>query len=1492
MKVTVLRLTCVIGLALGTLLGQTHREAVLEKKGQIARVEQAPTVNRALNWHWQPQPRWLTGVDWGGAIFFGGLDYGENLFGSTLTTEQYVDVEIRFSTIEPTNVATYRRDLSYAYGGVGTFPGTAWDISNPDSPRRLNMCIAEDNGTKDANLIWDPDTSAVGGREYLFIMNSDYDGTGTTYNETLNGTTADVLYIFWPRVRPDFSLFDSDPALLQIMIRSDSLALVELYNRTDGDNWTSNTNWLQGNVSTWQGLEIDGGRVTELNLNTNNLVGIIPNEIGNLQKLQQLRLSKNTLDGGIPAEIGNLHNLENLEIADNNLSGSLPDELWNLENLKFLQLPRNILEGTLPYQIAQLQDLRILDLSSNGFRGALPSELTFIDSLESIYISNNRFVDIPDLSGMLELFHLYVYGNRLTFEDLEPNIDVPNFLYNPQDSIGEQIDTVLIAGSSFTLSVITGGSSNSFQWYKNNIIIGGATQKNYTISDVSASDAGVYTCRITNSIVTGMSLISKPATVRVFFPDNYDLVTIQDIQMVTNPAAYDTSALHGDTVRVQGLVLTNPTDLWLGSRFGTFIVDPVNQQSPWNGLLVFQDDSTVQSTNFSTVQKGMLCEFVGIVIEYNHLTEFFLLTDPPVPVSIISSFNPLPEPILLNCDSLKDRASAEKWESMWVRVQDVTIVENNLVGNFASVMDNTTALTYLGDFFNWFRTKFNAGSYTWPGPGSVLHANGFVRDELGPFGQIFNLNPRSDADIELLSQPLFVQLLYPIGDELWNEDTNHSIEWQASPPSAIIELLYSTDNGQNYTLIDTVENDGILKWRIPRTPSNTCKIKIVASDTEGNSVSDENVNVFTIVDVETHVHQTGALNHTIRNDGISGNPANTSIYPDEPAMEFPPGSGDHHLYIHQLFVGTVTGIDTVTALMYSDNYLPAEPINVEDRGDHIATSTSYSDKLGLGISVEEQTYATTGFVIFSYKLTNESSVTYSNFYIATFYDFDINDPQTNLSKYDAANRLAYMWDATNGWTTYAGARALNKDAHAFHRWTGSEDRNNPGFLYRKMAEAGFDDTSGDIQADYRFILSFGPYELYPGESVSDAFALVTGDGLDELIAMGQNAQTFWADSDAPSIGTKGQAITVTADVSDNRAVLEVNLNYRRGGNSMFIEVPMSYNGSAFEATIPINVPANDLAAQTIAGGTAETAYRMISAPLDFDNAAVTSILDEFGGYDNKQWRLYHDSGNNMVEYPNFQDIEVGKAYWLISRNTNTINFPGGITAGATDVWGINLLPGWTQVGLPFNYNIAWSDIIDASGQPVNIDGPYLYNNGTYSRPANLEPFRGYYVYNGTGGNFILEIPTKGAGASAFKPQIEDEWRIPILARIGQARDELNLIGASPSAKDGKDLYDHLEPPPIGNYISVYFPHYDWENSTGKYAEDIREESESGYVWDIDIQTNISDKLVELSFSELETAPDNFEIILIDPDLKIGQDLRKNSTYSIPSPGPDNVMILM
>ena len=82
----------------------------------------------------------------------------------------------------------------------------------------------------------------------------------------------------------------------------DRAALMALYHATDGANWTNRTNWLSNSpMGEWHGVTTnDGGRVIELNLDSNQLTGTIPPSLGNLSELSSLRLHRNQLTESLP----------------------------------------------------------------------------------------------------------------------------------------------------------------------------------------------------------------------------------------------------------------------------------------------------------------------------------------------------------------------------------------------------------------------------------------------------------------------------------------------------------------------------------------------------------------------------------------------------------------------------------------------------------------------------------------------------------------------------------------------------------------------------------------------------------------------------------------------------------------------------------------------------------------------------------------------------------------------------------------------------------------------------------------------------------------------------------------------------------------------------------------------------------------------------------------------------------------------------------------
>ncbi|XP_074576116.1 receptor-like protein EIX2 [Curcuma longa] len=88
--------------------------------------------------------------------------------------------------------------------------------------------------------------------------------------------------------------------------------------------------------------------VTSIDLSSNNLSGVIPEELTNLHGLRFLNLSFNYFSGQIPEKIGLMSQLESLDFSKNNLSGRIPSSISALTFLTALNLSYNNLVGKIP----------------------------------------------------------------------------------------------------------------------------------------------------------------------------------------------------------------------------------------------------------------------------------------------------------------------------------------------------------------------------------------------------------------------------------------------------------------------------------------------------------------------------------------------------------------------------------------------------------------------------------------------------------------------------------------------------------------------------------------------------------------------------------------------------------------------------------------------------------------------------------------------------------------------------------------------------------------------------------------------------------------------------------------------------------------------------------------------------------------------------------------------------------------------------------------
>ncbi|MCK5775872.1 MAG: hypothetical protein KAH25_06845, partial [Bacteroidales bacterium] len=172
---------------------------------------------------------------------------------------------------------------------------------------------------------------------------------------------------------------------------ADSLALVELYQTCNGENWTHNDNWLTGPLSSWDGVTTNNNRVEELFLSANNVSGDIPESFGDLTGLVDFLATTNEITS-IPSTFGNLESLEVCWIGWNPIS-SLPDNFGNLNNLVELHIGYTELQ-TLPSSFGNLTNLKWLAIRDSQLSG-LPDNFGNLSSLRTCFAAVNQIEELP-----------------------------------------------------------------------------------------------------------------------------------------------------------------------------------------------------------------------------------------------------------------------------------------------------------------------------------------------------------------------------------------------------------------------------------------------------------------------------------------------------------------------------------------------------------------------------------------------------------------------------------------------------------------------------------------------------------------------------------------------------------------------------------------------------------------------------------------------------------------------------------------------------------------------------------------------------------------------------------------------------------------------------------------------------------------------------------------------------------------------------------------
>ena len=197
-------------------------------------------------------------------------------------------------------------------------------------------------------------------------------------------------------------------------------ALAVIYFSLEGDSWnrcssashsgtgsikandcpTDNERYLSSaSHRMWDG--VNGNRddtITWLDLSNRNVYSeqFLPLELTLLSPtLELLWVSENPdLSGILPEYMGEFQKLESLNVHKTSVGGALPDSLYTLRKLSSLRLYKSKFTGSISSNIGNMGRLKWLWIHENEFTGVVPEEIGKLKKLEGVTLHGNKFVPI------------------------------------------------------------------------------------------------------------------------------------------------------------------------------------------------------------------------------------------------------------------------------------------------------------------------------------------------------------------------------------------------------------------------------------------------------------------------------------------------------------------------------------------------------------------------------------------------------------------------------------------------------------------------------------------------------------------------------------------------------------------------------------------------------------------------------------------------------------------------------------------------------------------------------------------------------------------------------------------------------------------------------------------------------------------------------------------------------------------------------------------
>jgi len=745
---------------------------------------------------------------------------------------------------------------------------------------------------------------------------------------------------------------------------------------------------------------------------------------------------------------------------------------------------------------------------------------------------------------------------------------------------------------------------------------------------------------------------------------------------------------------------------------------------------------------------------------------------------------------------------------------------------------------------NWIEivasTSAAAGSYSWTVP-DVSSSNCLVR-----ITDIVNatVTDQSDAPFTIINPSITVTT--PNGGESLTAGIVHNITWLHVDVNNI-KIEYSSDNGSSWnTVIESTDaSTGSFSWTVPDIESSTCLVRI--TDATDENIHDVSENTFSIVQAPfirvvspaggenwrdgtdqsiswtcrnvdevtiAYTTDSGTIWHTIAENVDASLGTYTWTVPDEPSSQC-------KIKIHDTADPAIYGeTEGVFSIVSGDYIMVISPV----AGDRWTVSTE-----------KEIKWEFSGIENVKIELSLDDGVTWEI-----------------VAESEPALTGTYRWQLPDTPSNRCRIRISDVSHPEITHTSNQFEIIRPEILIQHMPVV----TGNELEALHFNVTITSTSDI---DSVFLYYRKTGGVAFDtrkEMLPSGGGEYTYTLESGyfvAP-----GLEYYITArDVNGIEVRMPEDVGYY-SVNTLVQGMKSRY--------------------KTV-GGTIQNAYRMISIPLAL---TVTSIVYQMEGKlpqgtSGTNWRMFRfpPGSDNPQEYPDIEGFKPGIAFWLITDSDYYLETPEGTTVPTDSPFMIELQSGWNDIANPWMFDISWDDI----NNPANAVLSELYTyEGEWSDPTDppliMNPWKGYTVRNMESSSRVIFLQPNPAQTGKEVADTKELWRLTLTAHAGEARDVANHLGVSEGAEIEWDIHDHVEPSPVGEYVTVTFPHRDWEKYPYDYTVDFRP-PENTLAWEFAVRTNIPGETVAVHLLETEKLPAGYSFRIIDMDM--GREISRGTT---------------